>query len=124
MKKNMVWAAVVGLLILSLSITYFAAQYQYKAPRYVKDYGEYQAGIVGSENNGLCMIEKIWKSGSSHRNSLLVVRLCENNLDSIMTNGDWVVVKTSCGDLMKNLKTGEEQESKVIGFCGTISFVN
>jgi hypothetical protein len=102
----------VGILT-SFFILYVAvvAYDKFREPSYVRNMGEFNIGVTSNLYNGLCGNEKIWKKDDPHWKQLFNISVCEDNVDSIMSEGQWIVVHTSCErELRKNMETGEEVE--------------
>ena len=99
---------------------------KFKKPTYIRNFGEYSVGMTGSLFNGLCGIEKVWKIGGAHSQELFRYGICEDNVETIYSEGDWIVLRTSCGrELRKNIVTDEQiYKDDSVGKCfgGGISF--
>ncbi len=116
----------VGILTLVFILYVVVVAYdKFREPSYIRNIGDFSIGLKTDLYNGLCGIETVWKKGDPHWKALFYIRVCEDNVDSIMSEGQWIVVHTSCErELRKNMETGEEVE-KNEGKCfgGSISFL-
>ena len=83
-----------------------------------KQIGDYT--IQTRNNNGLCGDDRVIDSTG---NPLVTLRMCEDNVDAISNDGEWLIITSTTGRFYKrNLTTGEEilSNKPTHGFGGGI----
>lgn len=70
-----------------------------------RSFGEYEVRPAGNINQFCGKDEVLDKNGTS----IVILNLCEDNIHTIKTQGDWIVIITDAGrSYKKNLATGQE----------------
>ncbi len=99
--KKYILAAFILILVSLGCYLYYRNETKFVA---VKTIGEFTIQTAASDTPGFCGDDRVVRTRDSLR--IVTLRLCENNITEVISQGDVVTVQTNCGRYQKNLKTG------------------